>query len=367
MAGFWGLCWLPPMLARVRWRWCVALVCLTTIGSGGGCAGIVHRPEPRLVGPQTPPPFGECVPTEKDKSSLPPYTVEPPDILLIEAVKLVPKPPYHLQVGDELQIAADPPEANLTDRGFFVDPQGRVDLGLNFGKVQVGGLTTDEAGEVVRQAIAQIYDQPKVSLSLAQTTGMQPITGEHLVAPDGTVNLGTYGLVYVSGMTLEQAKVAIETHLSQQLDKPQVAVSVFAYNSKTYYVITQGAGQGDQVTRLPVTGNETVLDAIAQINGLSPLSSKRIWIARPAPSGAGCDVILPVSWSEISAGAATATNYQVLPGDRVFIAENKLIAIDRALSQAIAPFERLFGVTLLGTQTVQTINRFPQGLQGSNF
>jgi hypothetical protein len=30
----------------------------------------------------------------------------------------------------------------------------------------------------------------------------------------------------------------------------------------------------------------------------------------------------------------------------------------------IAPFERIFGVTLLGTQAIQTINRFPNGLQG---
>ena len=77
---------------------------------------MVSRPEPRLVGPQTPPPIGECVPTEKDKSSLPPYTVEPPDILFIEAMRVVPKPPYHIQASDVLQIIAEPPEAGLTAR-----------------------------------------------------------------------------------------------------------------------------------------------------------------------------------------------------------------------------------------------------------
>ena len=63
----------------------------------------------------------------------------------------------------------------------------------------------------------------------------------------------------------------IERHLSTYLEAPQVAVDVFAYNSKTYYVITQGAGQGDDVTEFPITGNETVLDAIAQLGGLSQL------------------------------------------------------------------------------------------------
>lgn len=337
-----------------------AALLLAAVGLAG-CANIVHRPEPRLVGPQLPPPAGECVPTEKDKSSLPPYTVEPPDILVIEAIRVVPKPPYHIQSGDELQIIAEPPEANLAARGFFVDPQGRIDLGPRYGKVQVAGRTSDEATQAVIEAVAQVYRDPEVSLTVVQSTAMQPILGEHLVSPDGTVNLGTYGLVHVAGMTLPEVKQAVEAHLADHLDQPQVSVSVFAYNSKVYYVITQGAGQGDVVTRLPVTGNETVLDAIAQINGLSPLSSKTIWIARPAPSGAGCDVVLPVDWNQITAGAATATNYQVFPGDRVFIAENKLIAFDGVLSRIIAPFERAFGITLLGTQTIQTINRLPLG------
>ena len=34
------------------------------------------------------------------------------------------------------------------------------------------------------------------------------------------------------------------------------------------------------------------------------------------------------------------------------------------LNQMIAPFERIFGFTLLGTQTIQTINRFPLGISG---
>jgi polysaccharide export outer membrane protein len=355
----------------VRPRLAAVLVCLVACLASGGCHAIIGRPDARLVGPQTPPPVGECVPTEKEKSSLPLYVIEPPDILLIEAIRVVPKPPYLIQGGDELQIVADPPETGLAARGFFVDPGGRIDLGPRFGKaakVQVAGLSVDEATEAVRAAVGQVYRDPEISLTLVQSAAMQPVTGEHLVSPDGTVNLGTYGQVYVAGLTLDEARQAVEEHLAAYLDKPQVSVSVFSYNSKVYYVITQGAGSGDLVTRLPITGNETVLDAIANINGLSQLSSKKMWIARPAPSGAGCDVILPVSWHEITAGAATATNYQVLPGDRIFIAENKMIAIDAALNRVIAPFERIFGVSLLGTQTIQTINRFPLGLGvGSGF
>jgi len=177
------------------WRVIGTACLLLVVCAAGGCHAIVHRPEPRLVGVQTPPPIGQSVPTEKDKSSLPAYRVEPPDILFIESLRVVPKPPYHIQSGDELQIIAEPPEANLSARGFFVDPQGRIDMGPRYGKVQLAGLTTDEAA--VRKAVGAIYRDPEVSLTLVQSAAMQPITGEHLVSPDGTVNLGTYGLVYV--------------------------------------------------------------------------------------------------------------------------------------------------------------------------
>ena len=78
-----------------------------------------------------------------------------------------------------------------------------------------------------------------------------------------------YGNVRVAGMTLPQAKLCIEQYLTQYLDEPEISVEVCAFNSKVYYVVTQGAGMGDAVYRFPVTGNETVLDAISQINGLT--------------------------------------------------------------------------------------------------
>jgi protein involved in polysaccharide export with SLBB domain len=302
-----------------------------------------------------------------DKTSLPAYVVEPPDILLIDAIKLVPKPPYRIEPLDVLQILVVGTLLDQPITGQFpVNPEGQVDLGPSYGKVRISGQTLDEAQRTIVTHLKGVLRAPEVSVSLFQTSGQQIVQGEHLVAPDGTVNLGTYGRVYVAGMTIDQVKTAIETNLGQYLENPRVSVDVFAYNSKVYYVITEGAGFGDNVVRVPVTGNETVLDAIAQINGLSRLSSKKIWIARPAPGGVGCDQILPVNWEEITKGASTATNYQVLPGDRIFLAESKLIALDSFITRLTGPFERVFGFSLLGAQSVQTFNRFPLGFQGGS-
>ena len=337
-----------------------------------GCQTLVNRPEPRLVGPQTGDQFEGLVPTEKDKTTLPTYVIEPPDILFIEAIRVVPKPPYHILASDVLsiQLTGGFPTEQSAGGGpngdqYLVSPSGKIDLGPAYGdagRVSVTGLTEDEAAAAIEKSLREVVKDPRVSVQLAASAGMQPITGEHLVAPDGTVNLGSYGSIYVAGLTLAEATAAVNEHLSQQLDNPQVSMSVFAYNSKVYYVVTEGAGLGDTVARFPITGNETVLDALTQVNGLSRVSSKRIWIARPMLGGAGCDAILPVNWREITASGATASNYQVLPGDRIFIAQDSLIALDSTLNRIIAPMERIFGVTLLSTQAIQTANRFPDGL-----
>ena len=57
----------------------------------------------------------------------------------------------------------------------------------------------------------------------------------------------------------------------------------------------------------------------------------------------------------MTAQATAGTNYQLLPGDRVFIAQDRLIALDIALTKIITPMERVMGFSLL---SVGTVTRF---------
>lgn len=327
-----------------------------------GCQGLplYNRPPQVKV-----PPGGNAIPRELQKVTLPPYVIEPPDILLIDVVKLVPKSPYRIEPLDTLQITAtNTYEGEPINGAFAVEVNGTVNLGASYGKVKIGGLTIDEATKAINDHLAEILGASEASVSLLQSAGAQQITGEHLVGPDGTVNLGTYGNVYIAGMTLAAAKEAIETHLSQFLEEPTVSVDVFTYNSKVYYVILEGGGNGDQIVSFPVTGNETVLDAMANIQSTSSVSSQDIWIARPAPDGLGYEQMLPVNWKDITRGGQTATNYQIFPGDRIIVREDRLVALDTFFGKAIAPIERVFGTVLLGVQSVQSVNRLPDGGQG---
>lgn len=312
-------------------------------------------------------------PREKSLVSLAAYRIEPPDVLQIEVFKLVPLPPYRAEIYDVLQIDVintlpDHPIGPLDyygratpDGGYYlVEAEGTVNLGPAYGTVRVAGMTIEQIEEAVRQHLLQVLQDPRPSVKLARASGTQPITGPYLVGPDGTVNLRQYGAVHVAGKTIAEAKVTLEQHLAEYFDSPEVSVDVAAYNSKVYYVVTAGAGMGDNVVRVPVTGNETVLDAISNIGGLSQLSSKQIWVARPAPGDFGCEQILPIDWDAITRGGSTATNYQIMPGDRIFIAEDNMVALANFINRAISPFERLVGVTSLTastTRNLQTLGR----------
>jgi polysaccharide export outer membrane protein len=318
---------------------------------GGGCRTFSDpssHPE-AVAGPMN------AAPHELRKTVLPAYVIEPPDLLTIEAIHAVPKQPYHLQPYDTVMIQVEGAPAEAPISGIYpVGADGTIILGVHYGTVYAAGKTVEETKAIIAKLLATKLSAPEVSVTLADSAARQRISGPHLVGMDGTVTLGTYGNVSVIGLTVSQAKAAIEQHLLQFFDSLEVSVEVGGYNSKVYYVVTQGAGFGDGVYRFPMTGNETVLDALSQINGLRPASSKKIWIARPTDDP-NCVERLEVNWEDITANAFARSNYQVLPGDRIFVAEDHLIALDTNMGKLLAPIERVMGFSIFG---VGTITRF---------
>ncbi len=359
---------------------CGLMLCALSLAFAG-CVSPFRAPLPD--------PFAACdpaIPREQARTSLPAYRVMPPDILLVDAVYNVRGADTRLRSGDQitvrllkglpldigeetpgnlLQLAAKQPElqAKILNGPYQVESDGSVDLGAVYGKVLVGGLTVDEAKGTIEKYLHDSggLRDPKLSVVLTDTTGRQVVAGQHLVRPDGTVGLGIYGEVYVAGLTLPEVRQSVETHLSQYLNNPVVSVDVMAYNSKVYYIIADGGGYGQQIVRLPCTGNETVLDAIAQINGLPQVSSKRVWIARPCPETGGRPQILCVNWRSITADGVATTNYQLLPGDRVYVQADDLIATDNFLAKVIAPVNRVLGSMLLGLSVAEGFQSLKNG------
>jgi len=226
--------------------------------------------------------------------------------------------------------------------------------------------------EFAKRALSDYVIEPPDVLQIDLGPGVGdpkfPIRGTHLVRPDGTIGLGPHGSIFVAGLTMDQAKQRIADRLVRALFEEKqyhekfnqvmqgLRVDVAAYNSKFYYIIADGGGYGEQVYRVLCTGNETILDAVAQVEGLPRVASKKkIWIARATPTEVHSPQVLPVDWVAVTQLGAAATNYQIYPGDRIYINSDPLIRADSALAKIISPIERLFGITLLGSTTVNSI------------
>ena len=282
-----------------------------------------HHHKGTIAGAPDTPPIGVpppgSVPTELAMQNLPEYVIEPPDTLLINAVIRVP--------------------ANEASK-------------------------KDEAGNPL----------PPATGDTVRSLPIQPVYGDYPIRPDGTVFLGIYGSIPVSGYTLKQAAAAIRTALAKQLfegegvkeDRLLVVVDVTGYNSKSYYVITDGGGAGERIYRFPITGKETVLDGLANINGLPSEASKRnIWVARRTPNCNEPQQILPVDYVGATQHGITVTNYQIFPGDRIYVKAQRLVTIDTTLARALSPIERLFGVTLIGANAINNVAGRGQNSNGN--
>lgn len=217
----------------------------------------------------------------------------------------------------------------------------------------------------------------------------RPLSGERLIRPDGMINLGFYGEVQVRGLTLPQVKVAIIKHLRKYLsddilglrfdppepaadlmppelplernpfgkeeepeadkkpapaparregvrprlvhpeDSTRIFVDITAYNSLNYYI----TGDVTLPGKLPVTGQETVLDALQYAGGLIATAEPRdIRLVRPGRDGKPSRVY-KVDLEAIQEKGDVQTNYQLFPGDRLIVGRNevvkKTIEIDR--------------------------------------
>ena len=203
----------------------------------------------------------------------------------------------------------------------------------------------------------------------------RPISGERLVRPDGKISLGFYGDVYVAGLTMPEVKEKIILHLRKYLtdvalgivdtdpdtgepridpetkkpklldprESDQVFVDVTAYNSKNYYVLGDVLITG----KMPITGNETVLDALQHAGGLMPTAApQNIRLVRPAPPGACCEQVLPVNLAAITSGGDPTTNYQLMPGDRLIVYRDPIVRLTVFIDRLAAPFQTVLSTML---------------------
>ena len=103
---------------------------------------------------------------EQSKVSLPAYRIEPPDMVSIEMLKLIPLPPYRAEVFDVLQIRANAPPDQPIDNYFMVEAEGTINLGPQYGSVRVAGMTIDEITTALDKWLRQYLNDPSPTVQL---------------------------------------------------------------------------------------------------------------------------------------------------------------------------------------------------------
>lgn len=174
--------------------------------------------------------------------------------------------------------------------------------------------------ELCKQPVEAFFVQPGdvLLLEVIDLGADVRLPADQTVMVDGTIDLGQYGRIVVAGMTIEQIEVAVTTAVQAlhpgEVIKP-INVRLNVAESAVYYVLGEVNAPGSY----PLIGRETVLDAICAAGGLSDRASEcQIIVSRPTPPGS-CRIVLPVCYDRIVQLGDTTTNYQIRPGDRIFV------------------------------------------------
>ena len=252
---------------------------------------------------------------------------------------------------------------------------------------------TDQPRELQKMSLPEYVVEPPdiIRVEVLEALPGRTITGERLVRSDGTISLEYYGDVYVAGLTLTQVKEKIIIHLRKFLTdqalglveavndasgnptselKPvplakndRVFVDVLVYNSKVYYV----DGDVGLAGRFPSQGNETVLDAIYNAGGLSPSASvSNIRLVRPGPPGTSVAQVLPVNYAAIVQAGDPTTNYQILPGDRLFVYRDPIVRTTLFIDRLAAPFNSVLNSILTYSFTARNVKSINVPINGTN-
>lgn len=204
-------------------------------------------------------------------------------------------------IGQTLGLA--PPQHKLIpDAKAFREGAGNPDLPRELNKTLHPAYVVEPGDVLLVQPVE--FDSP------VRLTGDQPIL------PDGTIDLGKYGRPVVAGKTVPVIEAEVQQLVrAKEKSQVQVTVRLITRASKVYYVL----GEVNAPGAFPINGRETVLDAIIAAGGLTRRAAeKQIIVSRPTPAD-GCRVVLPVCYPQIVQLGDTTTNFQVMPGDRIFV------------------------------------------------
>ncbi len=209
---------------------------------------------------------------------------------------------------------------------------GCSSLGLSFWPSQLPLLTKSKQfaaasplapglkHELAKQPIDEYFVEPgdRILVEPIKLDSQFQSAGDQVVMVDGSIDLGKFGRLRVAGLTVEDIEHAVVQRIAQVSDtQEQINVQLLETNGSHIYVLGAVGSPGTY----PLSGNETVLDAILLAGGLtSSASACNIIFVRPTDD-CQCRVVQRICYRQITQLGDVTTNFQLQPGDRIVVGE----------------------------------------------
>ena len=116
------------------------------------------------------------------------------------------------------------------------------------------------------------------------------LSGKYTVETDGTFTFPLIGRFKAGGLTLRDVEAELRKRLTDGFFKnPQLSVSVDQYRSQRIYIV----GEVRQPGTYPLTGDMTLIEALARAGSTSDRASREALIVRAPAGRAGTGPVLP--------------------------------------------------------------------------
>jgi polysaccharide biosynthesis/export protein len=280
-------------------------------------------PHPMAQIPDNPPPHeGALISVQ--------HVVEPTDLILVEVLDALPGRPIS---GERL-----------------LRPDGTIALGF-YGDVQVRGLSLPQIKVAVIKQLRNFLTDDQLGLvELIESSDADSMDKDGQFVPpfpEGAINPfeAPHQPTAPKQKTSPEPRLdgaAIESE-SLKIVPPEKSTHVYvdttAYNAMNYYV------GGDVLVpgKMPYTGHETVLDAMNYAGGLLPTADpKAIRLVRPGKGGRPAR-IYNVDLEAIQERGDATANYQLFPGDRLYVGRDEIVKKTVELDRLTAPIHTIVG------------------------
>jgi polysaccharide export outer membrane protein len=174
---------------------------------------------------------------------------------------------------------------------------------------------------------------------LMVTVRPDPIIERELtVRPDGRISMDLIGDVEARGRTVEEVRVDIATRLKEFIVQPDVTVLLRTSNSRTFFIFGEVARPG----AYPIVGDVSAVHALGLGGGATRMASlDNAKLVRPSPEG---ELTYPIYFAAITEHGYGATNYQLQPGDVVYVPPNGFAKVGYALGVIFFPIQQILGL-----------------------